>query len=310
MFIWRLVSIWFIDKRIKMIIIKLQGGLGNQMFQYAFASILAKKNNDCLLIDKSFFEEVEKKPGFTPREFDLPVFKKTNSEASSKVIFLFHHLSFFNKIKKKIGFNYPKIYNEPFFGFCKKALDLKSPVYINGYFQSYKYFIENERFIKNIFSFPIKELDLRNKNILSDIQKSNTISVHIRRGDYVNDKITQQFHGNCDLDYYLEAISLLASQYNTFTLLFFSDDSDWVKEQFEYLPYPKIFIDHNKNENSWKDMFLMSSCNHNIIANSSFSWWAAWLNENLDKTVIAPKKWFEAKDLDTKTLLPEEWIQL
>jgi hypothetical protein len=293
-----------------MIIIKLQGGLGNQMFQYAFASILAKKNNDCVLIDKSFFELIEKKPGFTPREFDLAVFKKTNNEATSPAIFLFYHLTFLDKIKKKMGFNYPKIYNEPFFGFYEKALDLKSPVYINGYFQSYKYFIGKERFIKKIFSFPIEELDLQNKNILSNIEKTNTISVHIRRGDYVNDRITQQFHGNCDLDYYLDAIAILASQHKTFTLLFFSDDSDWAKEQFEYLPYPKLFIDHNKNENSWKDMCLMSSCNHNIIANSSFSWWAAWLNENLDKTVIAPKNWFKTKDLNIISLLPEEWIKI
>ena len=93
-------------------------------------------------------------------------------------------------------------------------------------------------------------------------------------------------------------------------MFFFSDDSDWVKRQFEDLPYSIIFIDHNKEENSWKDMLLMSSCRHAIIANSSFSWWAAWLNTHPEKIIIAPKHWFKTKDLDTTTLLPEEWIKI
>jgi hypothetical protein len=95
-------------------------------------------------------------------------------------------------------------------------------------------------------------------------------------------------------------------------LFFFSDDNHWVKEQFEDLPYPKLFIDHNKDENSWKDMLLMSSCNHNIIANSSFSWWAAWLNTNPKKMVIAPKKWFakSEEEMPTSDLIPNEWIRL
>ncbi|SHM95050.1 alpha-1,2-fucosyltransferase [Flavobacterium xinjiangense] len=291
-----------------MIIIQLQGGLGNQMFQFAFASVLAKNNKALVLIDKKLFKLNGTRDVCTPRNFELAIFNNAYNEASSPNIISFHHLTNLNKLKRKCSLNYPKIYIEPYFGFYKKALDLRSPVYINGYFQSYKYFIGNEKFIKKIFSFPIEELDLQNKNILSIIEKSNTISVHIRRGDYVNDKITQQFHGNCALGYYLDAISLLASQYKTFTLLFFSDDSDWVKEQFEYLPYPKLFIDHNKNENSWKDMCLMSFCSHNIIANSTFSWWAAWLNDNPTKVVIAPKLWFANVEKKANDLIPPEWI--
>ena len=103
---------------------------------------------------------------------------------------------------------------------------------------------------------------------------------------------------------------MLIDPYKDYNLVFFSDDTDWVKVQFESLSYPKIFVDNNKAENSWKDMMLMSSCTHNIIANSSFSWWAAWLNENSEKRVVAPRKWFASSDLDTKTLLPDEWIKL
>lgn len=294
----------------KMIIVKLQGGLGNQMFQYAFATILAKKNNAVVYLDKNFFSLREKQVGFTPRNFELNIFDNIYSQISPSEVSSFYKLSIIDKIRRKLKFNYPKIYDESFFGFNQSALNIKAPVYLNGYFQSSKYFIGYEGLIKHLFLFPINGLDILNKELLSQIKKTNTISVHIRRGDYIEDKVTQQFHGCCSIDYYLKAITLLMDRYANFTLVFFSDDSEWVKEQFDNLPYSKIFIDHNKNENSWKDMFLMSSCNHNIIANSSFSWWAAWLNENLDKTVITPKKWFEAKDLDTKTLLPEEWIQL
>ncbi len=293
-----------------MIIIQLQGGLGNQMFQYAFARLLVKKNNCTLKLDKSFFDASPNELSFTPRRFELGIFKNDYLQASSYEIRTLTQLSFFNKIMTKLGFNKSKIFLEPSFGFHRGALSIIAPVYIKGYFQSYKYFENQEMLIREIFSFPIEYLDGRNKSLLSKLQSEITISVHIRRGDYVNNKKTQQFHGNCSLEYYTNAISLLASKNKVFTLIFFSDDSQWVKEQFETLPYSKIFVDYNTNENSWIDMFLMSSCSHNIIANSSFSWWAAWLNMNKQKTIIAPKKWFADSERNTNDLIPPQWIRL
>jgi hypothetical protein len=293
-----------------MIIIKLQGGLGNQMFQYAFASILAKKNKTNVVIDVSFFERVEKTPGFTPRNFELILFNNMYTIASKKDFNFFYQLSKIHKVKRKLGLNYPKIYNEPTLAFQSDALLIKSPVYLKGYFQSCKYLVSYENLIRELFSFPIDTLDPINKELLIKIKSVNTISIHIRRGDYVSDKITAEYHGSCNLDYYLEAIKLVASKSKDFTLVFFSDDSDWVKEQFNGLSYSKIVVDHNKGEDNWKDMLLMSYCNHNIIANSSFSWWAAWLNDNPKKKVIAPKNWFKTKGLNTQIILPEEWIKL
>jgi hypothetical protein len=293
-----------------MILIKLQGGLGNQMFQYAFASILAHKNNTNVVLDGRFFERVEKIPGFTPRTFELAHFNNSYIWASASDVIYFQQIDVINKFKKKLGLNYPKIYKEPSFGFQAAALLIKTPVYLKGYFQSYKYYTGYEDFIRTIFSFPIDRLDERNKGLLVKIKSSNCIAVHIRRGDYVNDEITADYHGSCSLDYYSASIKLMVSNNKEFTFVFFSDDSDWVRRQFEDLPYSKIFIDHNKEENSWIDMLLMSSCRHTVIANSSFSWWAAWLNPNPDKIVIAPKNWFKTKDLDTTTLLPEEWIKI
>lgn len=293
-----------------MIIIKLQGGLGNQMFQYAFASILGKKNATNVLLDNSFFNRVEKTLGFTPRIFELTVFNNLYTKASNKDVDSFYQLAKIHKLKRKLGLNYPKIYNEPSFGFQSYALSITPPVYLEGYFQSYKYLVGYEGYIRQLFSFRGDTLDEINHELLIKIKNSNSIAIHIRRGDYVSDKITAEYHGICGINYYLEAIKLLASKNNNFTLIFFSDDSYWVKERFRDLPYSKIFIDHNKNEDSWKDMFLMSSCSHNVIANSSFSWWAAWLNDNPEKKVIAPKKWFNTEDLNTQIVLPEEWIKL
>lgn len=294
-----------------MIIIQLQGGLGNQMFQYAFARILAKRNSVTFKLDKSFFDTFSKEQEFTQRNFELGIFENVCKQASAKEIFKLTRLSFINKIKKKLGYNYKSnIYSEPSLDFHKEALFIKVPVYIKGYFQSYKYYENQEDLIRETFSFPIESLDDRNKALLSKLRSETTISVHIRRGDYVTNEKTQQFHGNCSLEYYSNAIALLASKTKEFTLVFFSDDSQWVKEQFEDLPYSKLFIDNNTNDNSWIDLFLMSSCSHNIIANSSFSWWAAWLNTQPNKIVIAPKKWYANSERNTNDLIPSQWIRL
>lgn len=289
----------------------MDGGLGNQMFQYALASILAQNNNDSVLLDVSFFDQTEKRLGHTPRQFELAVFNNCYSFATKKQLLFFKQLSVFNKIKRDLGLNYPKMYKEPSFSFDEKVLNLKSAAYIRGFFQSYKYYAGHENLIRKLFTFSVA-LDGINEKLLANIKGTQSISVHIRRGDYVNDVTTQQYHGNCSLEYYAKAIALLTPKGSDFTLFFFSDDCDWVKEKFGDLPFAKQFVAHNIGENSWKDMLLMSSCHHNIIANSSFSWWAAWLNQNTEKVVVAPKKWFATSELqrNAKDLIPAKWIRL
>ena len=295
-----------------MIISRMDGGLGNQMFQYALASILGQKNKTSILLDSSFFDQTEKRLGHTPRKFELTVFNNSYSLASKKDLLFFQQLSVSNKIKRELGLNYPKMYKEASFRYDEKVLMIQTPVYIRGFFQSYKYFIGYENKIRELFAFPTHALDEPNKKVADIIKSTNSIAIHIRRGDYVNDATTQQYHGNCSVDYYLKAISLLTAKEKELSLFFFSDDSEWVKEQFRDLPYPKQFIDDNTGENSWKDMFLMSLCRHNIIANSSFSWWAAWLNTNPDKKVVTPKKWFVLSEevINTSDLTPPDWIRL
>ncbi|MDI6046611.1 alpha-1,2-fucosyltransferase [Flavobacterium yafengii] len=295
-----------------MIVARMDGGLGNQMFQYALASILAQKNNATVRLDMNFFDQTEKRLGHTPRNFELTIFNNFYTPAATTDILFFKQLSVFSKVKRDLGFNYPKMYQESSFSYDEKVMTTRTPVYLSGFFQSYKYFIGYENLIRKLFAFPVETLDEVNKKVIANIKSTNAIAIHIRRGDYVTDATTKQYHGNCSVDYYFKAISLLAERNKDFTLFFFSDDNNWVKEQFENLPYSKQFINHNNGGNSWKDMFLMSSCNHNIIANSSFSWWAAWLNANPEKRVIAPKKWFEKSEeqMNTKDLIPPEWMRL
>jgi len=292
-----------------MIIVKLQGGLGNQMFQYAFASVLAQKNKKKLLLDTSFFENTEKKLGFTPRPFELHVFNNNYKSASQKNIVSFDTLSLINRFKKKYGLRYPIKYIEDFSKYNPCLLSIKQDVYLQGYFQSYKYFMGYEDFVRHLFSFNTEALSTSNKRILNIIKETNAVSIHVRRGDYVNDALTNAYHGTCGLDYYLEAINILELQYHNLTLFFFSDDMEWVKNAFGNLKQQKYFVNVNLN-NSWVDMLLMSVCRHHIIANSSFSWWGAWLNPNPLKTVVAPKQWNYNKELDILTLLPEEWIKV
>lgn len=202
------------------------------------------------------------------------------------------------------------VYQEPTYDFQEQALLLKGSVYIRGYFQSYKYLVNYENEIRALFNFPLDNMDTVNSQIINTILNlPNTVSIHIRRGDYVENTKTQQRHGNCSLSYYNDAINHMSSKYGDLNLFFFSDDINWVKSEFKDVSHSKLFIDNNKNEDSWKDMHVMSMCKHNIIANSSFSWWSAWLNSNPNKCVIAPKYWFSNVE-SSNDLLPENWVRL
>jgi len=160
--------------------------------------------------------------------------------------------------------------------------------------------------IRNDFTLKNKP-DKLNNEISKIMQDTNSVSIHIRRGDYIANPITFQYHGLCSMEYYKKAIQYINENINRPIFFFFSDEIDWVKDNLK-IPKDCYFIDHNKMENDYLDLWLMSQCKHNIIANSSFSWWGAWLNTNKEKIVIAPKKWFNNAAIDTTDLIPEEWL--
>lgn len=290
-----------------MIIVKLMGGLGNQMFQFAVASILSKKTGKILYLDVSFFKINHKE--ITPRNFQLGIFNNDYRFFSSIYLKKLLKKSFIKNFMNIMGIKTVKKYSEKSLNFDSNILKLTPPVHLVGYFQSYKYFEGNESLVRNLFRFDVDELNDKNKNYLCQIKSSYSVSVHIRRGDYVSNKTILENHGVCSLDYYRKAIKVLSDKLISFKLFFFSDDIDWVKDKFSSVDIPKVFVVQD-SKTDWVDMFLMSSCKHQIIANSSFSWWSAWLNSNSSKIVIAPKVWNKQNNLDYSTLLPEYIIRL
>ena len=189
--------------------------------------------------------------------------------------------------------------------YSKNKLKKFDNIYLSGYWQGEKY-LENTNYnINNYFKF-----NCANKltKISEKIKNTNSVSIHFRRGDYVNNIKTNTFHGLCGFNYYNNGIKFISKNISNPIYFVFSDDINWVKQNFK-LNYPTIYIEDNKD---YEDMYLMSLCRHNIIANSTFSWWGAWLNKNPDKIVIAPQKWFadKVKNKNTNKIIPKEWIRI
>lgn len=291
-----------------MIIVQLSGGLGNQMFQYAFGKMLSLKNLTPLYLDDSFYNNSHTSNDTTARSlelflFDLPtqiVTKKQLNKFTSSYLLIKH-------IYAKI-LNY-KIVNELEFNYNPSFTILKGNLYLKGYWQSAKYFYGYERAIAKEFVFT-KEVNKITKMMLQEIEKLTAIAIHIRRGDYISSAQANKHHGFVGVEYYKAAIRHIDNVVNTPFYFIFSDDPEWAhKNIMPEIKKGKIVM-HNTGLDSWQDMYLMSKCKHNIIANSSFSWWAAWLNNNENKIVIAPKKWFNDASINTKDLLPKTWIRI
>lgn len=295
-----------------MIIIKLIGGLGNQMFQYATGRRAAYINKTELKLDTSWFNNPE---GAIKRDYLLNVFNIKEIFASKQEIDKLkgknkNLLVLFNKKFSKITKPYYKqsCVVQRFFHFNKNILKVSNNIYLQGHWVSEKYFKEIEEIIRNEFIFKDKP-DKANQKMISRIKNCDSVSIHIRRGDYVTDQKTNQFHGIIDLNYYFRSIEYITSKIKSPHFFIFSDDLQWAKQNL-HLKFPCVYVNHNIGKKDYEDMRLMSYCQHNIIANSSFSWWGAWLNKNSDKIVIAPKKWFRDKSINTKDLIPQSWMKI
>jgi hypothetical protein len=293
-----------------LIIVKLQGGLGNQMFQYAFGLSLSQKLKCALYLDLSFFGQHSN--GLTPRNYELNLFPASINIASDKLIKRFLHPDLVHRLINRSRINRTAVYRENTVRINKYVFEIKSSVYFDGFWQSEQYFNNNEGLVRSCLGFK-KILNHQSQKIADQLaNQAETISVHVRRGDYVSSKITHELHGVCSIYYYNESIKLINNRLNSPHFYFFSDDTEWVKKNL--LPEVKnaTLIQHNTGSESWQDMALMSKCKHHIIANSSFSWWGAWLNPDKGKIVIAPKNWFSSKTdyFNDKDIVPENWIRL
>lgn len=290
-----------------MIVAKLIGGLGNQLFQYAAARSLSLHKHTGLQLDLSGFGETD--ANTIARSYQLDSFSIdtpfiTEQERLKKTRF-----SFPARIRNRILPYYKKrFYNEQFFHFDPFFFSASSTTTLVGYWQSEKYFKPFAGIIRNDLKFNNK---IREKysQTAANLQNENSVSIHIRRGDYVNNPETKRMHGTCSIGYYSKAVEEIRSRVGDPELFVFSDDIDWVKNNFS-LPYKMTVMEQPADAIPAEDMYLMSLCSHNIIANSSFSWWAAWLNNNDKKIVVAPARWFDEFKADTKDIYPEGWIKI
>jgi len=294
-----------------MIIVRLIGGIGNQFFQYALGRNVAIKNNTELKLDISGFEK------YKLHNYGLNHFNIVENIATITEIQQFKPIwrQFFpyaeNTLSKFFLPWYKQNYIlEPDFSYNPDIFKLKKNAYLEGVWQSEKYFSDISEIIRKEISVK-NEPDGLNQELLNLIQRTNSVNVHIRRGDYASNPKTQEKHGLLNLEYYINSLKLIEEKVRNPHLFVFSDDIPWVRENFK-IDLPICFIDHNGIEKNYEDIRLMSSCRHHIIANSSFSWWGAWLSNNPGKIVIAPKRWFALGSLDKKTtdLIPSGWIQL
>lgn len=283
-----------------MIIIHLSGGLGNQMFQYAVGRAFSMRNKDVVKLDCSWFESHHMTD--TDRPYKLDIFSLEAERATDQEIKALKP----SIVLRKIGWG--KYYHkEKTFEFDPNVMLLQGDIYLDGYWQSEKYFKDFENVIRKDFSLkhPLSRIAQRIEEEIRNT--SGAVSLHIRRGDYVSSAKTNAFHGTCSLEYYGKAINYIKNRVGNGMLFVFSDDIEWAKEQelFEgatFVSSPEI--------KDYEEMVLMSKCNHHITANSSFSWWGAWLNPSQEKIVVAPKQWFWQGNNNTKDLIPENWNTL
>lgn len=291
------------------LIVKLFGGLGNQMFQYAAGRALSLRQGRRLLIDATAYQRCRYHQGFEIKKvFQCPV-----GIASPERLRAILGLACFEPVQrlltKPLGRKFlpEAVLLEPHFHYWRGFSSETSCDFMRGYWQSEKYFESIRDILLDDFAFRIP-LDVRNLETQALISSSNSVSVHVRRGDYVHNAEASATHGFCSIEYYRRAIRFMKASLDDPKLFFFSDDIEWVRDHLD-LGGECRFVDWNTGADSYNDMRLMSLCKHNIIANSSFSWWGAWLNQNPGKIIIAPTRWFAAA-IDDSDLIPLNWRRM
>jgi hypothetical protein len=290
-----------------MIYTKLIGGLGNQMFQYAVGRHLAKKHGTSLILDASGYEN--QTAGDTPREYELGSFKHLGTVAGAeelrKIRIATNPSAIDKMLIRKSGLN---VIREEGFPFQPAVLDAPDDSYLIGYWQTEKYFADIREELLKDFTLA-NEPDEANRKTAEAIASCVAVSLHVRRGDYVTNENAAKFHGMTTLDYYREAIATMAEKVKKPHFFVFSDDPEWCQKNLKS-DHPMTYVTNNAGDKGYEDMRLMRQCQHHIIANSSFSWWGAWLNPSRGKVVIAPGHWFNDTSVDTKDIYAQGWIKI
>jgi hypothetical protein len=295
-----------------MIMIRLKGGLGNQMFQYATARALAEKHKTNVSFDLTLLKDRGAGPHAVFRDFELGPYKIEQKFASENEIRKFNPVptGFFQRLRLRIKkvFSPLRTYIELSHVYDPAVMMLPDDFCLVGAFQSEKYFL-------GIRPALLKAFELTSRSpvclkMVSEITSKNAVCLHIRRGDYVTNKLYNKLLGVQPVSYYESGLARIASTEKDLHVFVFSDDISWCRDNLKFA-FPTTFIsEENAGSSSHEHVHLMSKCKHFVLANSSFSWWGAWLSEHTNKLVIAPKVWFADGSLDAKDIVPEKWITI
>ncbi len=280
-----------------MIIVKLQGGIGNQLFQYSLGRHLAQQRQTPLKLDIRWYKKVAN------RFYALDRFHTDAALATDEDIQTLTGLG--ARVQDLLRPYYQRRFiREQSFAFDPQILACGSDVYLEGYWQSSNYFADSAALIRHDLQVKGKP-NAKNQAVLRQIRATTAVALHVRRGDYVANRSTALYHGTCSPDYYRRAIATVAKRVANPHFFVFSDDPDWTRHNIP-IDFPTTYVDHN-GDAPHEDLRLMSQCQHFIIANSTFSWWGAWLADFPQKIVIYPKPWFNDSMQNSRDLCPKPW---
>ena len=317
-----------------MIISRITMGLGNQMFQYAAGLALSLEKNVELKLDVFSYN------GYKLRKYELDNFfninnRKATQEEIAKYDYNHPVKRGWNRIfpgrkMRTIGLPYEepflqrtllsihdlllpshqrKTYLEPHYHYDRNFFQAKDDVYLNGYWMSWKYFKKYDEVIRNAFSIK-RELVSHLDDFVQAIRQVNSVSLHIRRTDYTDPEVVQ-LKGITPVQYYLDAVQYIQQKRDDIVIYAFSDDISWAKENLKPGGLKIHFVDHMVSNSAIEDFYLMTQCGDNIITNSTFSWWAAYLNGNENKIVVCPKKWYsKSSHYNYKDVYPTSWVTI
>lgn len=291
------------------IIVRLIGGLGNQMFQYATGRALADRLGVPLRLDVSGFEH------YGLRRYELDRFAIRAEPASVDDLESFGVVArpptLLSRVRDRLGWRHAAstILREHSFAYDPRIETVQADTYLDGYWQSERYFASIAGALREDFRL-LAGPDDANAAMAAAIDAApGAVSLHVRRGDYVSNPQTAGYHGVCSLDYYRAAVAHVVERVPDAHFFVFSDDPDWVAVHLD-VGRPLTLVRINDGTRGMFDLTLMRRCRHHVVANSSFSWWGAWLNPVADKIVVAPRRWFAGAQHDTRDLVPESWVKL
>jgi hypothetical protein len=296
-----------------MIIVRLIGGLGNQMFQYALGKHLAIKNNTVLKIDITYLLDRRPRKDMVYRDYDLPIFNIEEKIATKNEIAYFtgHYKSYWKRLEYTFlrRVNKANITKEELPHFESKVLQVTQPAYLIGFWQSEKYFLNIESIIRTDFTFKHR-IAQKSIGLAQHIDSVNSVCLNVRRADYVTNPLSSKYLGFIGLAYIHRAVQVILEKVVQPEFFIFSDDIAWCEENIQ-LDYPYTVVSHEFAGSKFADYLqLMTLCKHFIIPNSTFAWWAAWLCQYADKVIVAPKNWVKENSRYNKDLIPDSWIQV